>query len=111
MDPPMPSRGDCPYGRRRRRGASCKGVEADSRLVLPPRMARRRGAAPRGGDSIRTKDILLIARALADRLQLGVGDKVEMLFVEEDERPLARPFQDHRALRLRDGGRWTGRWS
>ena len=39
------------------------------------------GDLPRVGDSIRTKDILL-SRSLADRLMLGVGDRVEMLFVE-----------------------------
>lgn len=33
------------------------------------------------GGEVRTKDILL-SRTLADKLLLGVGDKVEMLFVE-----------------------------
>ena len=43
------------------------------------------GELPRVGDSVRTKDILL-SRSLADRLLLGVGDKVEMLFVEPNNR-------------------------
>ena len=50
------------------------------------------GELPRVGDSIRTKDILL-ARVLADRLQLGVGDKVEMLFVESGEMPRRDRFK------------------
>ena len=44
------------------------------------------GDLPRVGDSIRTKDILL-SRSLADRLMLGVGDRVEMLFVEAGDTP------------------------
>ncbi len=40
------------------------------------------GEMPRIGDSIRTKDILL-SRVMADRLDLGVGDKVEMLFIDD----------------------------
>ena len=50
------------------------------------------GDLPRVGDSIRTKDILL-SQVLADRLQLGVGDKVEMLFVEAAERPRRDRFK------------------
>ena len=44
------------------------------------------GTLPRIGGEVRTKDIL-IARALADKLRLKVGDKVEMLFVERNELP------------------------
>lgn len=44
------------------------------------------GALPRVGDSIRTKDVLL-SRRMADRLRLGVGDCIEMLFVENDALP------------------------
>lgn len=44
------------------------------------------GALPRVNDSIRTKDVL-ISRSLSDRLQLGVGDRIELLFVEADEAP------------------------
>ncbi len=50
------------------------------------------GGLPRVGDSIRTKDILL-SRVLADRLLLGVGDKVEMLFVDGGERPRRDRFK------------------
>lgn len=39
------------------------------------------GELPRVGDSVRTKD-LLIARRVADRLDLPVGAKVEMLFID-----------------------------
>ena len=42
------------------------------------------GELPRVGGEVRTKDILL-SRTLADKLLLGVGDKVEMLFVEPGE--------------------------
>lgn len=44
------------------------------------------GTLPRIGDSIRTKDIL-ISRSLARRLRTNVGDKIEMLFVEQDAQP------------------------
>ena len=44
------------------------------------------GALPCIGDSIRTKDIL-ISRSLARRLRTNVGDKIEMLFVEQDAQP------------------------
>lgn len=44
------------------------------------------GSLPRVGDSIRTKEILLSCD-LARRLKLGVGDRVEMFFVERDELP------------------------
>lgn len=47
------------------------------------------GALPRIGDSVRTKDIL-VSRRLADRLCLEVGERVEMLFVEQG----ALPFRD-----------------
>lgn len=50
------------------------------------------GDLPRVGDSIRTKDVLL-SRTLADRMMLGVGDKVEMLFVEPGERPRRDRFK------------------
>ncbi len=50
------------------------------------------GELPRIGDSVRTKDIL-ISRNLADKLQLGVGDKVEMLFVEQGDTPRRDRFK------------------
>lgn len=50
------------------------------------------GTLPRVGDTIRTKDMLL-SRNLASRLMLGVGDRVEMLFVEQDELPRRDRFK------------------
>lgn len=50
------------------------------------------GALPRVGDSVRTKDILL-SRNLARQLKLGVGDRVEMFFVEHDELPRRDRFK------------------
>lgn len=50
------------------------------------------GALPRVGDSLRNKD-LLISRRMADKLQLGVDDRVEMLFVEPGERPRRDRFR------------------
>ena len=44
------------------------------------------------GDSVRTKDILL-SRGMAEKLMLGVGDKVEMLFVETGDRPRRDRFK------------------
>ncbi|MFR6634912.1 MAG: hypothetical protein ACLUQ6_09085 [Alistipes onderdonkii] len=54
------------------------------------------------GDSIRTKDILL-SRSLADRLMLGVGDRVEMLFVEAGDSAAPRPVQGGGDLLVGDG--------
>ena len=50
------------------------------------------GELPRVGDSLRTKDILL-SRGMAEKLMLGVGDKVEMLFVETGDRPRRDRFK------------------
>lgn len=50
------------------------------------------GTLPRIQDTLRTKDILL-SRSLADKLKLGVGDKVEMLFVESDDAPRRDRFR------------------
>ena len=50
------------------------------------------GELPRVGDSVRTKDILL-SRGMAEELMLGVGDKVEMLFVETGDRPRRDRFK------------------
>ncbi len=52
----------------------------------------REGELPRVGDSIRTKDVLLSTQ-LAERLQVGVGDRIEMLFVEPDEAPYRDRFK------------------
>lgn len=50
------------------------------------------GELPRVGDSIRTKDILL-SRSLARRLDAAIGDKIEMLFVENGEQPRRDRFK------------------
>lgn len=50
------------------------------------------GALPRIGDSVRTKDILL-SRNLARRLELGVGDRVEMFFVGHGDLPRRDRFK------------------
>jgi len=50
------------------------------------------GELPRVGGSVRTKDILL-SRGMAEKLMLGVGDKVEMLFVETGDRPRRDRFK------------------
>lgn len=66
-------------------GVLLKGVGVDYDWQ-PVREWLVEGALPRVGDSIRTKDVL-ISRSLSDRLQLGVGDRIELLFVETDEAP------------------------
>lgn len=50
------------------------------------------GELPRVGDSIRTKDILL-SRSFARRLDAAIGDKIEMLFVENGEQPRRDRFK------------------
>lgn len=50
------------------------------------------GALPRIGDTVRTKDVL-ISRLAADKLQLGVDDKIEMLFVGLDDAPRRDRFK------------------
>ena len=50
------------------------------------------GERPRVGDSIRTKDVLL-SRNLSRKLMLGVGDKIEMLFVESGSKPRRDRFK------------------
>lgn len=50
------------------------------------------GSFPRVDDTLRTKDLLL-SRNLAERLRLQVGDRIEMLFVEEDAAPRRDRFK------------------
>lgn len=50
------------------------------------------GVLPRVADSVRYKDILL-PKVVADRLNLAVGDRVEMLFVESDALPRRDRFK------------------
>ncbi len=73
-------------------GVLLKGVEGDGydRRIFGEWLEE--GSLPRIGDSIRTKDVLL-SRNLARRLKLGVGDRVEMFFVEQDELPRRDRFK------------------
>lgn len=50
------------------------------------------GSMPRIDDSVRHKDILL-SRTVADRLGMGVGDKIEMLFVDGERPPRRDRFK------------------
>lgn len=50
------------------------------------------GALPRVGDSMRTKEIL-ISESVAREMEIGVGDKVEMLFVESSGAPRRDRFK------------------
>lgn len=49
------------------------------------------GEMPRTGDSVRYKDIL-ISKVTADRLDVSVGDKIELLFVDEGRPPRRDSF-------------------
>ena len=64
-------------------GIALKGVDAGYDLRFFAEWLVE-GALPRVGDSLRTKDVL-ISRNVARRLSLGVGDRIEMLFVENGE--------------------------
>ncbi len=50
------------------------------------------GELPRVGTEPRSKDVL-ISKILASRLDLGVGDRMEMLFVDDGERPRRDRFR------------------
>ncbi|MBR1994176.1 MAG: ABC transporter permease [Alistipes sp.] len=50
------------------------------------------GELPRIGDSIRTKDILL-SRGMAQRLEVEPGDRLEILFVDEQTAPFRDRFK------------------
>ncbi len=50
------------------------------------------GSLPRIGDTIRTKDAM-ISRSMAAKLRLGVGDRMEILFVGEDSAPYRDRFK------------------
>ncbi|MBQ2702710.1 MAG: ABC transporter permease [Alistipes sp.] len=50
------------------------------------------GVLPRVADSVRYKEVLL-PKVVADRLNLAVGDRVEMLFVESDALPRRDRFK------------------
>ena len=66
-------------------GVLLKGIDATyDRKFLAEWLVE--GALPRIGDTVRTKDVLL-SRRLAERMRLGIGDRIEMLFVEQDRLP------------------------
>lgn len=50
------------------------------------------GNLPRTGDSLRVKEVLL-SRLMADRLQLGPGDKVDLFFIGGDAAPRRDRFR------------------
>lgn len=72
-------------------GIALKGVDAGYDLRFFAEWLVE-GALPRVGDSLRTKDVL-ISRNVARRLSLGVGDRIEMLFVENGESPRRDRFK------------------
>ncbi len=72
-------------------GVLLKGVGADYDLTTFSEWLVD-GALPRIGDTIRTKDILL-SEYLAQRLEVGVNDRIEMLFVEAGELPFRDRFK------------------
>ena len=72
-------------------GIALKGVDAGYDLRFFAEWLVE-GALPRVGDSLRTKDVL-ISRNVARRLSLGVGDRIEMLFVENGEPPRRDRFK------------------
>lgn len=72
-------------------GVQLKGVDAsyDFGFLSEHLVA---GRLPRVGDSVRTKDLLL-SRVVADRLRIGVEDKVEMLFTDTEGTPRRDRFK------------------
>lgn len=72
-------------------GVVLKGVDATFDDAFFREMLQQ-GAMPRVGDTVRTKDIL-VSRTMADRLQRGVGDRIEMLFVGDGEAPRRDRFR------------------
>ncbi|MEG1672293.1 MAG: FtsX-like permease family protein [Alistipes sp.] len=50
------------------------------------------GALPRVDEETRTKEVL-ISRMAANRLEVGVGDRIEMLFIEQNEAPRRDRFK------------------
>ena len=72
-------------------GLVLKGVEGDYDYSFFAE-ALVEGVLPRVADSVRYKEILL-PKVVADRLNLAVGDRVEMLFVESDALPRRDRFK------------------
>lgn len=67
-------------------GILLKGYDGDGGAFFEECLVE--GSMPRRGDSVRYKDIL-ISKVTADRLNVSIGDKIEILFVDED-RPARR---------------------
>ena len=65
-------------------GILLKGYDADGGAFFAECLVE--GSMPRTGDSVRYKDIL-ISKVTADRLDASVGDKIELLFVDEGRPP------------------------
>lgn len=83
------------------RGAIAKGDDTVEGIILKGYDGRGgdffgeclvEGAMPRTGDSVRYKDILL-SKVTASRLDVAVGDRIELLFVDEDAPPRRDRFQ------------------
>lgn len=72
-------------------GIQLKGVGSDYDFRFLEELLNE-GSLPRVGDSLRRKE-LLISRTSADRLQLGIGDKVELLFIEAEGIPRRDRFE------------------
>lgn len=72
-------------------GVSLKGVEGDYDTAFFEELVVE-GSLPRIGDSVRSKEILL-SRNVARKLRLKVGEKVELLFLEEDGTPRRDRFK------------------
>lgn len=65
-------------------GIVLKGYDGDGGAFFEKCLVE--GDMPRTGDSVRYKDIL-ISKVTADRLDIAVGDKIELLFVDENQPP------------------------
>ena len=65
-------------------GILLKGYDGDGGAFFEECLVE--GSMPRRGDSVRYKDIL-ISKVTADRLNVATGDKIEILFVDEDRPP------------------------
>lgn len=65
-------------------GILLKGYDGDGGAFFEECLVE--GSMPRRGDSVRYKDIL-ISKVTADRLNVAIGDKIEILFVDEDRPP------------------------
>ena len=72
-------------------GVVLKGVDRNHNLqIIEEELIE--GTMPRLKDSIRTKDIL-ISKSAAERLKLSVGDKIEMLFIDDTSSPRRDRFK------------------